>query len=120
MTKLENILRERNLSQGDLIRLVKQRTGFRVGRDRISKICTGILINYHLETAVMISEALEVPIQDIVELSNVKKENFVKNNNCLLCDNIFIAKADKKFCSVKCRNSYYSQKKKEKKAQQND
>lgn len=78
MTKLENILRERNLSQGDLMRLVKQRTGFRVGRDRISKICSGVLKNYHLETAVMISEALEVPIQDIVELSNVKKENFVK------------------------------------------
>jgi hypothetical protein len=31
--------------------------------------------NYRLETAVMIAEALKVPIDSIVELKNIKKEN---------------------------------------------
>lgn len=75
MTKLEAILLERNLSQGDLIRLIYDRSGFRIGRDRISKICTGRLKNYTMETAVMIAEALEVSVSDIVELTNIKKNN---------------------------------------------
>jgi len=75
ITKLEAILLERNLSQGDLIRLIHDRSGFRIGRDRISKICTGRLKNYTMETAVMIAEALEVSVSDIVELTNIKKTN---------------------------------------------
>lgn len=76
-TKIEKILRERNLSQGDLVRLIKQKSGFKIGRDRISKICTGRLTNYTVETARMISEALEVPMDEIVEIQNVKKTNRV-------------------------------------------
>lgn len=75
MTKIEKILLERNMSQGDLVRLIAQKSGFRIGRDRISKICTGRMKNYTLETAVMISEALNVPVDSIVELQNIKKEN---------------------------------------------
>ncbi len=74
-TKIEKILRERNMSQGDLVRLIKAKSGFKIGRDRISKICTGRLTNYTVETARMISEALEVPMDDIVEIQNVKKNN---------------------------------------------
>jgi DNA-binding Xre family transcriptional regulator len=74
-TKLERILRERNLSQGDLQRLIKAKSGFKIGRDRISKICTGRLKNYTVETAKMISEALEVPMDSIVEIENVTKTN---------------------------------------------
>ena len=74
-TKIERILRERNMSQGDLVRLIKAKSGFKIGRDRISKICTGSLTNYTLETARMISEALEVPMDEIVEIENVKKNN---------------------------------------------
>jgi DNA-binding Xre family transcriptional regulator len=74
-TKIERILRERNMSQGDLVRLIKAKSGFKIGRDRISKICTGRLTNYTVETARMISEALEVPMDEIVEIENVKKNN---------------------------------------------
>lgn len=77
-TKLEQILIERGMSQGDLMRLIKQKSGFKIGRDRISKITTGRMKNYSLETAVMIAEALEVPVDHIVELKNIKKENSVK------------------------------------------
>ena len=77
-TKLEQILIERGMSQGDLMRLIKQKSGFKIGRDRISKITTGRMKNYSLETAVMIAEALEVPVDEIVELKNIKKENSVK------------------------------------------
>lgn len=74
-TKIERILQERNMSQGDLVRLIKAKSGFKIGRDRISKICTGRLTNYTVETARMISEALEVPMDEIVEIENVKKNN---------------------------------------------
>jgi DNA-binding Xre family transcriptional regulator len=74
-TKLELILQERGMSQGDLMRLIRDKSGFKIGRDRISKICTGRLKNYTLETAVMISEALEVPVDEIVELKEVRKVN---------------------------------------------
>lgn len=74
-TKIEKILRERNMSQGDLVRLIKAKSGFKIGRDRISKICTGRLTNYTVETAKMISEALEVSMDEIVEIENVKKIN---------------------------------------------
>jgi transcriptional regulator with XRE-family HTH domain len=77
MTKIELILNERGMSQGDLVRLIQRKSGFKIGRDRISMICTGRLKNYTMETAVMIAEALEVPLDSIVELSNIKKENKV-------------------------------------------
>jgi DNA-binding Xre family transcriptional regulator len=75
MTKLEQILSERNLSQGDLIRMIKKRSGFKIGRDRVSKIYTGRLTNYTMVTAVIISEALGVTIDEIVELKDIKKYN---------------------------------------------
>jgi transcriptional regulator with XRE-family HTH domain len=74
-TKLEVLLQERGMSQGDLMRLIKEKSGFKIGRDRISKICTGRLQNYTLETAVMISEALGIPLDEIVELKEVRKVN---------------------------------------------
>lgn len=76
-TKIDNILRERGLSQGDLVRMIKAKSGFKMGRDRISKICTGRLTNYTVQTAQMISEALGVTIDDIVEYKDVKKKNLV-------------------------------------------
>jgi DNA-binding Xre family transcriptional regulator len=74
-TKIERILRDRGWSQGDLVRSIKAKSGFKIGRDRISKICTGRLTNYTVETARLISEALDVSIDDIVEIENVKKIN---------------------------------------------
>ena len=67
-TKLEAILMQRHLSQGDLIRMIKNNTGHYIGRDRISRITTGKSIRYNLETAIMIANALGVQIEDIIEL----------------------------------------------------
>jgi DNA-binding Xre family transcriptional regulator len=75
LTNLERILREKNLSQADLRRLIQRKSGFLIGRDRISKICTGRMIKYNIETAVMIAEALEINVGEIIELKNVKKVN---------------------------------------------
>jgi hypothetical protein len=55
----------------------KLNTGFQVGRDRISRIVNGNLTNYTLETAVMIAESLKVAVDDIVELKEIQKTNFV-------------------------------------------
>jgi DNA-binding Xre family transcriptional regulator len=74
-TKLEKILLERNMSQGELIRKIQENSGFKIGRDRISKICTGRLKNFTMETAVMIAEALQIKVDDIIELKNVRKRN---------------------------------------------
>jgi DNA-binding Xre family transcriptional regulator len=76
-TKIELILKQRNLSQTDLQRLIQKKSGFKIGRDRISKIVSGKIKNYTLETAKMISESLNVTIDDIVELENIKKNNYV-------------------------------------------
>jgi transcriptional regulator with XRE-family HTH domain len=84
MTKIDAILNERGMSQGDLIRLIKTNTGFKIGRDRISKICTGKLTNYTMETAVMIAEALQVPLDSIVELSNIKKSHIIRPKKSII------------------------------------
>jgi DNA-binding Xre family transcriptional regulator len=78
-TKLEAILFSRNLKQGDLRRMILNNSGFMLGRDRISKICTGRMIKYNLETAVMIAEALDVKVDDIIELKDIRKKNSVPN-----------------------------------------
>ena len=51
-----------------------------MGRDRISKIVNGSLVNYTVETAVMIAEALGVTVNDIIEIKNVRKQNFVQQH----------------------------------------
>jgi transcriptional regulator with XRE-family HTH domain len=75
MTKIEKILKDKDLSQSGLIRLIKEKAGFQIGRDRISKICRGITINYSVETAVLLSEALDVKVDDIIEIKKVRKTN---------------------------------------------
>jgi DNA-binding Xre family transcriptional regulator len=75
LTKLDAILMERELSQGDLRRMIKRKSGFVIGRDRISKICTGKTKTYNLLTGVLIAEALDIKIDEIIELKNVRKTN---------------------------------------------
>jgi transcriptional regulator with XRE-family HTH domain len=80
MSKIEDILLERNMTQGDLIRLIQDNTGHKIGRDRISMICTGRVKNYTIKTAKMISDALKVSIDSFVELK-VSKKKVSKTNN---------------------------------------
>ena len=77
VTKIEKILERKGLSQADLMRLIEKKTGFRLGRDRISKICTGRLQNYTIESALMIAEALGVKVDQIIEKKKIRKKNAV-------------------------------------------
>jgi len=80
MTKLQKILKRNEMSQGDLLRAIYHTSGFQMGRDRISKIVNGTLTNYTVETAVMIAEALDVTVNDIIEIKDVKKQNFIQQH----------------------------------------
>lgn len=67
MTKLATILAERGMSQRDLQRAIKNHHGFKLGDDRISKMVSGKQKNYHIQTAKILAETLEVKIDDIIE-----------------------------------------------------
>jgi DNA-binding Xre family transcriptional regulator len=67
MTKLAIILAERGMSQRDLQRSIEEQHGFKIGDDRISKMVNGKLINYHIQTAKLIADSLDVKIDDIVD-----------------------------------------------------
>jgi DNA-binding Xre family transcriptional regulator len=73
ITKLESILINRSMKQTDLIELIKytsKQNDFNVKiptKERISKIVTGKQTSYTIKTAVLISKALNVRLEDIVE-----------------------------------------------------
>jgi len=67
MTKLAKILIDKKMTQRDLQRAIKQKHGITLGDDRISKMVTGRLTNYHIQTAKVIADTLEVTIDNIVE-----------------------------------------------------
>lgn len=68
MTKLQAILKERQMSQRDLQRAIIESHGIKIGDDRISKIVNGRIVNLQLRTAKIISETLKVKIEDIIEI----------------------------------------------------
>jgi transcriptional regulator with XRE-family HTH domain len=65
--RLPKILSERGLSQIEFQKLIKDSTGAFIGTDRISRICTGKLRTYKLETAMKISDSLKVTIDSFIE-----------------------------------------------------
>jgi hypothetical protein len=71
MTKLQNILNDNNMTQAQLIEMIRLRTGRVIGKDRISKICSGRITNYSLFTANTISRALGIPIDTFIEHDNL-------------------------------------------------
>jgi transcriptional regulator with XRE-family HTH domain len=76
-TKLTQILLDKGLSQIDFQLLITDKTGSTIGRDRISRICTGKIRNYKLETAIKISDSLGITIDSFIEddspIYNMKK-----------------------------------------------
>lgn len=66
VTNIEAILTERGLTQTDLYNLIKD-GGNEIGKDRISRIVSGKLTNYHTSTAKILANALGVKIDDIIE-----------------------------------------------------
>jgi len=67
MTKLATILNDRGMTQRDLQRAIIEKHGIKLGDDRISKMVTGVLKNYHTNTAKLIATTLEVKIDDIID-----------------------------------------------------
>ena len=66
-TKLETLLIQREMSNEELRRIILEQSGENIGSDRISRIVNGQLTNYYVRTAILISKALSVPIEDILE-----------------------------------------------------
>ena len=66
VTKIKKILIERGLNQTDLYELIKEQ-GKEIGKDRINRIVNGNLTNFHTNTAKLISSALGVKIDDIID-----------------------------------------------------
>lgn len=67
MTKLQKILEEKEMSQRDLQRAIYEKYGIVLGDDRISKMVTGRLTNYHVKTAKILAQTLNVSLDTIVE-----------------------------------------------------
>jgi DNA-binding Xre family transcriptional regulator len=72
MTKLRKILKEKNMSQGDLYDKIKLTCHRHLGRDVISKIVTGKKQNFEIYTLLKICVALNVTPNDLIE-----KDDFI-------------------------------------------
>jgi hypothetical protein len=66
-TKLAQILIKRGMSQTELIERVRDTQGVNIEKYRMSKIVSGHITNYFTSTARAISNALNLPIEDILE-----------------------------------------------------
>lgn len=66
-TKLAQILIRRGISQTDLIDMIRATQGVNIEKYRMSKIVSGQITNYFTSTARAISNALNLPIEDILE-----------------------------------------------------
>ena len=66
-TKLAQILIKRGISQTELIEKIRETQGVNIEKYRMSKIVSGQITNYFTSTARAISNALNLPIEDILE-----------------------------------------------------
>lgn len=73
MTKLHKILKEKNMSQGDLYEAIKVNCRSYLGRDVISKIVRGKKQNFEIFTLLKICVALNVTPNDLIE-----KDDFIQ------------------------------------------
>jgi hypothetical protein len=68
VTKLYQILAKRGMSQKELYELIiKENDGNKVSMYILNEIINGKRTNYHINTAILIANALDVPIDDIVD-----------------------------------------------------
>lgn len=66
-TQLHRILTERGMTQTDLYNLIQAQTGKTIGRDRINRIVNGKQTNFQVDTAKIISNALGLTIDEILD-----------------------------------------------------
>ena len=55
------------MSQADLIKIIKDNTKMEFDKGNLSRIVNGVKTNYTIETAKIISDALGVTIDDIID-----------------------------------------------------
>ena len=55
------------MSQADLIKIIKDKTGMEFDKGNLSRIVNGVKTNFTIETARIISDALDVTIDDIID-----------------------------------------------------
>lgn len=70
MSKLKSILKERRISQTELVEMTKQFCTTPVPRYTINKICKGSRTNYSVITLMKICRALEVTPNEILSKSD--------------------------------------------------
>ena len=73
MTKIQKILKDKNMSQTDLYEKIKLNCNTFLGRDVISKIVRGKKQNFEIFTLLKICVALNVTPNDIIE-----KDDFIR------------------------------------------
>lgn len=67
MTKLQAILEQRNMTQSELIRVIKEKTGIEFDKGNLSRIINGVKTNFTIETGKIISDTLDVTIDEIID-----------------------------------------------------
>lgn len=67
MTKIQAILKEREITPTQFQKLLLQKSKSKMGLCRISKLIHGKLTNYTIKTAKAIANSLDVTINDIVD-----------------------------------------------------
>ena len=67
MTKLQQLLIDKEMTQRDLQRAILEKQNVFIGDDRISKLVNGVQKNVTMKTAKLVSDTLGVKIDDIVE-----------------------------------------------------
>jgi DNA-binding Xre family transcriptional regulator len=67
MTKLQQLLIDKEMTQRDLQRAILEKQNVFIGDDRISKLVNGVQKNVTMKTAKLFADTLEVKIDDIVE-----------------------------------------------------
>jgi DNA-binding Xre family transcriptional regulator len=77
MTKLEQILMDKGYTQSDLQKLIYAKSGFVMSKSHISRIANGHLTDIKLSTITLMAEALDVKVDDLSELKNIRKQNIV-------------------------------------------
>jgi DNA-binding Xre family transcriptional regulator len=66
MTKLQQLLIDKEMTQRDLQRAILEKENVFIGDDRISKLVNGVQKNVTMKTAKLVADTLGVKIDDIV------------------------------------------------------
>jgi len=78
-TKLSALISQKGLSQSDVVMMILNKHGFLLGKDRMSKMCNGLITNPNTKIVTLLADVLCVPIDWIIEKDTIL-ENVHENN----------------------------------------